>query len=1229
LGGEKIFREGKASNVSDLVQLLDRHNTEIELNNNDMKVTASVFSNNTPITEIELSPTSTSMQTNYLLLAEIESNQLKDSEIKVVYTAKICDWAATTEVFNDCFSSYESNWQWVNPTLTGNSIRSIWGTDINNVYAVGNSGTLLHYDGISWRKLKTLTINNLRKILGFSRNSIFAIGDEGTILSYNGIEWKKMPTITTGHFTNICGTSESNIFIKSKCYSCDNTHTLYHFDGLTWSSVPLPESFVDNEGSNKSFSIKQIDNITYLYSDKEIYMYVNSEWTYFFPDFAITANFSIQDISGESIDNTYILVGEEFNRSNTNIYHFDGNHFTIPFEQVTTTIEGFESQHYCWEIFVSQDSLYLQSGFIESSTTYRYNGTNWEKLFSSPAEEHSVFIKDDKVFISNSAEIYIYDGQETKKMTSNVLDNLYENLYNFKGIWSSSEDNKYIVFKKHSFQVENGFGGLLHYDGNNWEEVVTGCAKGNDFIWGSNNDHVYIAGEECDDNVYALEGQDLSFMPVSIHCTPERDHISDIWVDSSNKIFMSSNHVVFKNTCLNSNYLYENNSERIESIWGDNIDNLYAVGYQIIQISNTISEIPLPDATSPHDHLRSIYGISKNSIISVGYSKEERYYIVHYDGNTWTKENAPDPKYSNWYKSSSHLYGVWGCQENEKEHYFACGSYGGILHRYDNKWVAEYSGTNNSLNSIHGSSIFDVYAVGSNSTILKYCPAIIMIGDAKSSSGAKFSVPISLKNTHMFPIRGVKLQILFDQEILKFSGATLEKSVLEGKNYQIISNVKNNDTVIISIAEMGSGDYYIGNGVIALLSFEVTNSQKNYSDFQFLEAKLNENEICTEYGRFYRQDPLSGRILNYATSAPVPNVQMLLNGRQVYQTTSDENGRYTFNSANSGEYEIFASKSDDLSGLGAPDATSILLASVEKIDYSCYQMVAADVTGNGEIDPTDASDLANYVAGNRSCLNKNCRHWAFIPKTEKIDCAAWSESKINYNESKSITLPPYTTNNDFVAIRLGHVFNVPNIQTSLTRKKIKKLNDLNYITINNGDTFTIPIVLEEPAEIWGIDIKISYEAEKLSLKSINHSGGILKDYILTQNIDENNVITLLLYTANEIITGHGLIANLEFTVISEIGSPVIQFEKFDVNKVNANGGFKVNNRLSSKFFVNIGGILGDIDYNNKIDIKDVILGLKILAGMSNEQSYPISDVNQDFTFGIGDIILLIHNISDQ
>jgi hypothetical protein len=55
------------------------------------------------------------------------------------------------------------------------------------VFAVGDSGTILHYVGNSWSAMPSGTLSLLTDVWGSSATDVFAVGQGGTILHYSGV----------------------------------------------------------------------------------------------------------------------------------------------------------------------------------------------------------------------------------------------------------------------------------------------------------------------------------------------------------------------------------------------------------------------------------------------------------------------------------------------------------------------------------------------------------------------------------------------------------------------------------------------------------------------------------------------------------------------------------------------------------------------------------------------------------------------------------------------------------------------------------------------------------------------------------------------------------------------------------------------------------------------------------------------------------------------------------
>lgn len=68
----------------------------------------------------------------------------------------------------------------------------VWGTDSNNVFAVGSGGVLLHYDGTEWVQQLIGTSDDLISLWGRSGDDIVVVGgrSNGLLARWNGTSWE-------------------------------------------------------------------------------------------------------------------------------------------------------------------------------------------------------------------------------------------------------------------------------------------------------------------------------------------------------------------------------------------------------------------------------------------------------------------------------------------------------------------------------------------------------------------------------------------------------------------------------------------------------------------------------------------------------------------------------------------------------------------------------------------------------------------------------------------------------------------------------------------------------------------------------------------------------------------------------------------------------------------------------------------------------------------------------
>lgn len=71
----------------------------------------------------------------------------------------------------------------------GGALYGVWGTSTTNIYAVGASGRILHFNGTSWSSMSSPTRARISRLSGSSPNDVWAAGDT-VLLHFDGSSWK-------------------------------------------------------------------------------------------------------------------------------------------------------------------------------------------------------------------------------------------------------------------------------------------------------------------------------------------------------------------------------------------------------------------------------------------------------------------------------------------------------------------------------------------------------------------------------------------------------------------------------------------------------------------------------------------------------------------------------------------------------------------------------------------------------------------------------------------------------------------------------------------------------------------------------------------------------------------------------------------------------------------------------------------------------------------------------
>ncbi len=226
---------------------------------------------------------------------------------------------------------------------TASPLYGAWGSSATDVFAVGGSGTILHYDGSSWSAMSSGTTNHLNEVWGSSATDVFAVGTFGTILHYDGSSWSAMGSGTTNHLNEVWGSSATDVF------AVGGSGTILHYDGSSWSAM--------SSGTTSSLSGIWGSSATDVFavSSIRILHYDGSSWSVM-----ISGTSTLYDIWGSSATDVF-AVGY-----NETILHYDGSSWT-------SMDDGMTMPWYYLTVGGSSST----NVFVGSEIIIRYNGSSW------------------------------------------------------------------------------------------------------------------------------------------------------------------------------------------------------------------------------------------------------------------------------------------------------------------------------------------------------------------------------------------------------------------------------------------------------------------------------------------------------------------------------------------------------------------------------------------------------------------------------------------------------------------------------------------------------------------------------------------------------------------------------------------------------------------------------------------------------------------------------------
>ncbi len=119
-------------------------------------------------------------------------------------------------------------------TGTAATLRDVWMASSTEAFAVGDAGTILHWDGTAWTAMTAAGDPwdgvPLAAVWGSSATNVFAVGQGGLLLRYDGTAWTESYLDVFGEPTDVWGSVPTNLYVTMN----DRSGRILHRCGSGW-----------------------------------------------------------------------------------------------------------------------------------------------------------------------------------------------------------------------------------------------------------------------------------------------------------------------------------------------------------------------------------------------------------------------------------------------------------------------------------------------------------------------------------------------------------------------------------------------------------------------------------------------------------------------------------------------------------------------------------------------------------------------------------------------------------------------------------------------------------------------------------------------------------------------------------------------------------------------------------------------------------------------------------
>jgi len=401
-------------------------------------------------------------------------------------------------------------WCWTNPLPQGNALRGAWGFSANDIWAVGDSGAIVHFVGTGWSGATSGTVSDLHAVWGSTPSNVWAVGANGTIVHWDGMSWSPSPAPTTTRLQSVSGTGPSDAWavgtaiycLASSCSTDDGA--ILHWNGSTWSSITtgidsslflLPSAVLANAPDD-----------VWVGGQRGLLHWNGTAWAVDAASFA-----SVVQLRGTGKNDVWAVEKlEQITDSTVKVHHWDGNAWTTttpPIRAYKTPLDDLGAGG------TGPNDFWVSHGDLT-----HWDGNAWSSIISGASHAIWLSAPGDGWAVGDIGQARHLSGTAWSTPPSSLN-------YGLNGVWGAAPDDVWAVGSKFDISVPSGR--ILHWNGAAWSEALTLPSSSLSAVWGSGAKDVWAVGDQ------AIQHWDGS----SWQSSPSPSGAISVWGSGPNDVF--------------------------------------------------------------------------------------------------------------------------------------------------------------------------------------------------------------------------------------------------------------------------------------------------------------------------------------------------------------------------------------------------------------------------------------------------------------------------------------------------------------------------------------------------------------------------------------------------------------------------------------------------------------------------------------------------------------------